>query len=164
MKENNEILKYLREDIPLEFNEILVLKKHFSRIINIFEGNILPPYEILIHPSSICNLNCKWCIGGVVSSKNNKDLLLENKLYSLDNMKKVVENILKYEKTSFNYITGKNEKFKVENVSFSGITGEPFFSADSLLYAINELSKNNIKVGVFTNGTLIKKEMFDSIL
>ena len=164
MKENNEILKYLREDIPLEFNEILVLKKHFSRIINIFEGNILPPYEILIHPSSICNLNCKWCICGVVSSKNNKDLLLENKLYSLDNMKKVVENILKYEKTSFNYITGKNEKFKVENVSFSGITGEPFFSADSLLYAINELSKNNIKVGVFTNGTLIKKEMFDSIL
>lgn len=164
MEKKNELLKYVREDIPLEFNEIFVLQKHFSRIINIFEGNILPPYEILIHPSSICNLNCKWCIGGVVSSKNNKDLLLENTLFSVDNMKTVVKGILKYQKKGFNYITGKSETFKVENVSFSGITGEPFFSADALLYAINELSKHGIKVGVFTNGTLITEKMFDSIL
>ena len=61
--EENKLINEIRYVIPLEFNEILVLKKHFSRIINLFNKNILPPYEILIHPSSLCNLNCKWCIG-----------------------------------------------------------------------------------------------------
>lgn len=161
---NNKLLRYLRDDIPIEFNEMLVLKKHFSRILNIFQGNILPPYEILIHPSSICNLNCKWCIGGVVSAKNNKNLLLENKLSSLDNMKILVEGILKYEKEGTNFLTGKKEKFSIENVSFSGITGEPFYSTEAILYAIDELCKHGKKVGVFTNGTLIKESMFDTIL
>lgn len=160
----NKLINEVRYDIPLEFNEILVLKKHFSRIINIFNNNILPPYEILIHPSSVCNLNCKWCIGGVVSSKNNKDLLIENKLKSVDNMKNVINSILNFKKRGINYETGEEEEFGVENVSFSGITGEPFFSSDSLIYAIDELTKHGIKVGVFTNGTLIKKEMFDTIL
>ena len=52
-KKYDDLREYVREDIPLMFNEINVLKKHFSRVINIFEGKILPPYEILIHPSSI---------------------------------------------------------------------------------------------------------------
>ena len=101
---------------------------------------------------------------GVVSSKNNKDLLLENKLNSVESMKNVINSILNYKKIGINYETGEEEEFAVENVSFSGITGEPFFSSDSLIYAIEELTKHNIKVGVFTNGTLIKKEMFDTIL
>ena len=49
---------FVREDLPMRFNEFDLLKTHFSRIINLFEGRILPPYEILIHSSSVCNLNC----------------------------------------------------------------------------------------------------------
>ena len=54
---------YVRFDLPRRFNEFDLLKTHFSRIINVFNNNVLPPYEILIHSSSICNLSCEWCIG-----------------------------------------------------------------------------------------------------
>lgn len=158
-----DLENYVRKDIPLEFNEINILKKHWSRVINLFEGNVLPPYEILIHPSSICNLNCKWCIGGYVSCKKNKSELLDNNLFELDNMKKIIEDLISYKKLGKNYISGKEELFKIENISFSGITGEPFMAKESLLYAIERLSKENIRVGIFTNGTLIKEDMFPTL-
>ena len=65
----NRLKEVYRNDLPDRFNEMEMLDRHFSLILNVFNGNILPPYEILIHTSSICNLNCKWCIGGYVSSK-----------------------------------------------------------------------------------------------
>ena len=49
-------LNNVRYDLPDRFSELDFFKRNFSRIINIYEGNILPPYEILIHPSSFCNL------------------------------------------------------------------------------------------------------------
>ncbi len=160
----DDLKKYVREDIPLMFNEINVLKKHFSRVINVYEGNILPPYEILIHPSSVCNLNCKWCIGGFVSSKKNKDELLPNNLFNVDNMNKVVDSIINYKKIGYDYETNTEKEFKVENVSFSGITGEPFVANKSLLSALNKLCDAGIKTGIFTNGVLIKEDMFDTLI
>ena len=94
----NDLEKVVRYDLPGIFNEFDLLKKHFSRIINVFEGNILPPYEILIHTSSVCNLNCEWCIGGFVANKNNQEGLLKNNLFDINNMKKLVDGILKYKK------------------------------------------------------------------
>lgn len=163
-KKYNDLKKYVREDIPLMFNEINVLKKHFSRVINIFEGNILPPYEILIHPSSICNLNCKWCIGSYVSSKKNKDELLDNNLFNEDNMDRIIDSVINYKKIGYDYETNIYKEFKIENVSFSGITGEPFVANKSLIMAINKLCDAGIKTGIFTNGVLIKKEMFDTLI
>ena len=163
-KFNNELESAVRLDLPLRFNEFDLLKTHFSRVVNIFEGNILPPYEILIHSSSVCNLSCEWCIGSFVACKKNKDKILKNNLMKLENMKKVVENILSYKKVGKNYLTGKEEVFKVENVTFSGITGEPFVAKESILYAIEKLASNGIRVGVFTNGTLLDEDMFDTLL
>lgn len=155
---------FVREDLPMRFNEFDLLKTHFSRIINLFEGRILPPYEILIHPSSVCNLNCEWCIGSFVANKKSSNKLLKNNLMNLNNMKKIVDGILSYRKMGINYWTGKEEEFKINNVSFSGITGEPFIAKESILYAINKLSENGIRVGVFTNGVLIDKDMYDTVL
>lgn len=160
---NNELKQYVRMDIPLEFNEINVLKKHWSRVINIFEKNILPPYEILIHSSSICNLNCKWCIGSYVSRKENKDVLLENNLYDINNMRKVIDQILNLKKEAIDYETNTLKEYKVENVSFSGITGEPFMAKKSLCYAIDKLTENGIRVGVFTNGLLITEDILPTV-
>ena len=160
----NELEEYIRKDIPLQFNEFNLLKSHFSRIINIFEGTILPPYEILIHPSSVCNLNCEWCIGSFVANKLKSDKLLANNLFDIENMKKIVEEIVSYKKLGKNYLTGEEEMFGVNNVSFSGITGEPFMAKDAILYAIDTLSSNGIRVGAFTNGVLIKPNMYDTIL
>ena len=160
----NDLESAVRLDLPIRFNEFDLLKTHFSRVINIFEGNILPPYEILIHSSSVCNLSCEWCIGSFVACKKNKDKILKNNLMKLENMQRVVKNILSYKKLGKNYLTGDEEEFKVENITFSGITGEPFVSKESILYAIEKLSSNGIRVGVFTNGTLLEENMFDTLL
>lgn len=160
----NDLKKYVRFDLPGRFNEFDLLKTHYSRVINIFEGNILPPYEILIHPASICNLSCEWCIGSFVANKNNNDKLLTNNLMKLENMKKIIDGILKYKKIGKDYIDGLDKEFSVQNVSFSGITGEPFVAKESILYAIDKLSDAGIRVGAFTNGTLIEPEMYDTVL
>ena len=164
MLDNNELKEVVRMDIPERFSEFGFLKRNFSRILNTFDGNILPPYEILIHTSSICNLYCKWCIGNHVADKQSKNGLIANNLNDLDNMKKVVDGILKYKKIGRDYETNSNKEFKVENVSFSGITGEPMVSKEAILYAINKLSENGLRVGMFTNGTLLTEETHDIIL
>lgn len=160
----NELKDIYRNDLPGRFNEMEMLDSHLSRVVNIFNGNILPPYEILIHTSSICNLNCKWCIGGYVSSKNNNDSLLDNNLLRKENMAKIVDGIINYKKIGYDYKNNCDKEYRVENVTFSGITGEPLIAKDSILYAIDELTKNNIRVGMFTNGVLINKEMHQSLL
>ena len=160
----NRLKEIYREDLPGRFNETEMLYRHFSWILNIFDGKILPPYEILIHTSSICNLNCKWCIGGYVSFKKNKEALLDNALMKKENMIKVVNDIINYRKIGYDYKNNCNREYKVENVTFSGITGEPLIARDSILYAINELSKHNIRVGIFTNGILINKDMHETLL
>lgn len=164
MLDNNELKEVVRMDIPERFSEFGFLKRNFSRILNTFDGNILPPYEILIHTSSICNLYCKWCIGNHVADKQSKNGLIANNLNDLDNMKKVVDGILNYKKIGRDYEINSNKEFKVENVSFSGITGEPMVSKEAILYAINKLSENGLRVGMFTNGTLLTEETHDIIL
>lgn len=159
----NELKRYINCEIPLQFNELNVLKKHWSRVINLFDGNVLPPYEILIHPSSVCNLNCKWCIGGYVSKKENKKMLLDNNLYTIKNMKKVIDSIVNLKKDAYDYQEKRIRTFKVENVSFSGITGEPLISKKSICYAIEELSKHSIRTGIFTNGLMISEDIFPTL-
>ena len=160
----NKLDQVYGNDLPGRFNEMEMLDRHFSRILNEFNGNILPPYEILIHTSSICNLNCKWYIGAYVSSKENKDALLDNNLLKKENMVKIVNSIINYKKIGYYYKNKCNKQYSVENVTFSGITGEPLIAKDSILYAIDELSKHNIRVGIFTNGILISKAMHEALL
>lgn len=161
MRKLNETI---RQDLPGRFSELDFFRRNFSRIVNIYEGNIMPPYEVLIHPCSYCNLSCKWCIGSYVTRDINKDKLLETKLNQVSNMKKIIEGILNYKKEGKDYISEKTSIFKVENVSFSGITGEPMISKDAISYAIKELKKSGIRVGMFTNGVLITPDIQKEIL
>lgn len=113
-------LTSFRPDIPGIFNEAFILKKHLARFKYTLNTDIvLPPYEVLIHPSSHCNLKCRWCIGANVLNKlaRNKQetQLLPSVLSDPDDMEKAILNILSYKKE----VGGKI--YKVENVSFSGI-------------------------------------------
>ncbi len=162
MKSIAEIRKNVRTDLPERFSELDFFQKNFSRIVNLFEGNVMPPYEVLIHPCSYCNLSCKWCIGSYVA--NNKEKLLKTNLNKIENMEKVIDGILSYKKVGKDYIEGGNKTFKVENVSFSGITGEPMIAKEAVLYAINKLKENNIRVGMFTNGVLLTPDIHDTLL
>lgn len=42
----NKLREVYRDDLPGRFNEMEMLDRHFSRILNIFNGEILPSYEI----------------------------------------------------------------------------------------------------------------------
>ena len=44
----------LRPDLPGRFSEVDLLRRQLERIVRDFEGDILPPFEVLIHPSSAC--------------------------------------------------------------------------------------------------------------
>ncbi|HCU1831075.1 TPA: hypothetical protein OUI09_002957, partial [Listeria innocua] len=68
----NDFKEIIREDIPYEFNELRIIDKYKDRLQLIAKGETLPPYEILIHPTSNCNLKCAWCIGQNIEQNNNK--------------------------------------------------------------------------------------------
>ena len=158
-KGENPLLKYIRNDLPGIFNEANILRIHKERFLKVIKSDqILPPYEIIIHPSSVCNLKCEWCIGGRIleskgKSKDNCDTL-PNLLSIPSNMERVIKGILEYSKNGF----------RVENISFSGITGEPFIAKKSFIKAINILSKHQIRTGVFSNGGLIDNDLIETIL
>ncbi|MEM5666304.1 hypothetical protein AAHB94_31940 [Bacillus toyonensis] len=64
-----KLKQMIRNDIPHEFNEMKILMEHRKRLELILQGEVLPPYEVLIHPTATCNLSCKWCIGQNVDNE-----------------------------------------------------------------------------------------------
>jgi MoaA/NifB/PqqE/SkfB family radical SAM enzyme len=164
----------LRPDIPGKFNELDALEKQWLRYIGGIQGNILPPYEVLIHPSSSCNLRCAWCIGEHVPSNGN-DLIygptregmnLPNTLADPTLMIKLLESIATYKKKAkIETSNGIVEReFGVEAISFSGLIGEPLSSKASVLAAVNYLSKAGIRSGLFTNATLLDDRAAEVLL
>lgn len=158
MKSTNPLLELVRNDIPGIFNEVDILKRHKARFLHALnKGSILPPYEILIHPSASCNLQCQWCIGGRVLDEQDTQKeagRLPNKLVNPENMEKLIRGIIAYEK----------DGFKVENVSFSGITGEPMTAKKSLALAVDLLAQNNRRIGIFSNSVLIDDDLIQTLL
>lgn len=110
-------------------------------------GEILPlktPYVLLVDPSNICNLRCRWCPGGhdnLISSCGR-----EQKIMSLRLFKKIVEQTNEF-----------NEKIKVLRLYKEG---EPLINPD-----FPEMLKNARDCGNFeridttTNGILFQKEL-----
>ena len=153
----NPLMGFVRKDIPDTFNEVSVLRKHETRFLHALDSDtVLPPYEIIIPPSAVCNLQCQWCIGGRVleekDSYKNSDRL-PSFLIDPGNMEKVIRDVVNY----------KRDGFGVENVSFSGITGEPLVAKKSFIRAVNILKENNVRVGIFSNSVLIDDELIKRI-
>lgn len=161
----NPLAMHIRADLPGRFNEFDVLRREWQRVEGMLAGEVLPPYEILIHPSSGCNLRCVWCIGDHVpigiwdDSQSELTLLdaaktaeetLDNTLADSDAMLSVLRGIVDYRKTD-----SKGTEFAVEAVSFSGLIGEPLMSKASVIGGIHYLADNARRVGLFTNGVLM---------
>jgi len=151
-------MDYVRTDLPGIFNEIDILRRHKKRFLHALNHDtVLPPYEILIHPSSSCNLMCQWCIGSRVldEQETEKDAgRLPNKLVKPENMRRLIQGIIDYEK----------DGFRVENISFSGITGEPMASKKSFMEAIDMLHKAGRRLGIFSNAVLIDDDLIQTLL
>ncbi|WP_030592986.1 radical SAM protein [Streptomyces anulatus] len=158
-----------------------MLRRQWPLFAATVEGQVLPPYEVLIHPSSGCNLRCQWCIGDHVPLEiwdDERDMLtlvdaskeapdrLPDTLGSPVAMMKLVRDIVGYRKTG-SYRSGGTDhtrEFRVHNVSFSGLIGEPLISRAALMPAISYLIDNDVRVGIFTNGELMDNKVIDVLV
>lgn len=165
----------VREDIPGRFNEIQLISHHWPRVLAAYDGVILPPYEVLIHPSSTCNLRCAWCIGEHVPIQSGLRMLdaskfhrsrLPDRLADTSNMMKLAHDLIEYKRSAPAYAqdSNQNKPFGVENVSFSGLIGEPLTAKEAVLEAMDFLASQGLRVGLFTNGLLMDDDVIDVIL
>ena len=117
------------------------LLAHLYRWKEIQRGNPLPPPALVtIDPTNVCNLKCIWCNSEYLRTKNKEEIDLE----TLKNLAKSLG--------SWN-----DGKFGLEGVCIAG-GGEPT-NHKGLGKFIDELTKNNIGVGIVTNGTNLDKHM-----
>jgi MoaA/NifB/PqqE/SkfB family radical SAM enzyme len=171
----NPILRNVRKDLPGRFNEIDLLRREWERVVATFSGEIVPPFEVLIHPSSACNLLCVWCIGdhvpivgklGVLEAAKTSDERLPDALAKPENMLKVIEDIIGYRKTltcERDGVTVRRE-FQVESVSFSGLIGEPLVAKAAVVAAMQRLVEAERRTGIFTNGVMMDESTWDVLV
>lgn len=170
-----------RNDIPGRFNELDVLRRQWARFAASAEGQVVPPYEALIHPSSGCNLRCQWCIGDHVpleiwDDEHESLMLLDASKQAPERlpdtlaepaaMMKLARDLAAYRVTA-RYRSGGAEHsatFGIENVSFSGLIGEPLVARRALVPAMAYLAEQGMRVGLFTNGVLMNDQVIDVLL
>ncbi|MGH3935522.1 MAG: SPASM domain-containing protein [Pseudonocardiaceae bacterium] len=161
-----------RTDLPGRFNELDVLRREWPLFAASVAGQVLPPYEVLIHPSSGCNLRCQWCIGDhvpleiwdserealtVLEASKEAPERLPDVLADPSTMMKLATELVGYRKTG-TYRSGGAQhtaEFGVRNISFSGLIGEPLVARAALIPAIAYLLDHGMRVGLFTNGVLM---------
>ena len=177
----NPLLGHVRSDLPGRFNEASILATQWPRLAALELGQILPPYEILIHPSSACNLMCLWCIGDhvpITQSSNDQSMIsilsaaktaverLPDVLRDPKAMMRLCEGIVGYRKRGqwVERGTTYEQEFRVEAVSFSGLIGEPLASKDAVLAAMHFLTDEEVRVGMFTNAVLMDDRARNAII
>jgi MoaA/NifB/PqqE/SkfB family radical SAM enzyme len=179
MNPHNPLLRHLRTDLPGRFNEVDALKRHWPRFAALMAGAILPPFEVLIHPSSACNLMCAWCIGDhvpivrqdglvprVLHAAKTAEKRLPDTLREPEAMMRLVRGIVSYRKLG-QWREGSDlqeREFWIENVQFSGLIGEPLVSKQAVMQAMNYLVEESRRVGMFTNAVLADESTWDTLV
>ncbi len=126
---------------PLNYERFLLQSdSDKDRVVAILEGKIVPPFEVEIQPSSLCNLRCKHCFGKDYPRIFNK-------------MGKNEFDILGDRIDEF-----KENGFEIEIVKFCGTTGEPLVNPYTP-YAIDMFRERGKKVVIFTNGLNLDKRV-----
>jgi MoaA/NifB/PqqE/SkfB family radical SAM enzyme len=171
----------IRTDLSGRFNELDLLRRQWPLFAATVDGQVLPPYEVLIHPSSGCNLRCQWCIGDhvpvevwdderetltLVDASKEAPERLPDTLGDPAAMMKLARDLVDYRKTGTYTSSGAQhaQEFRVHNVSFSGLIGEPLISRAALVPAMAYLIDNDIRVGLFTNGELMDAAVIDVLV
>lgn len=167
-----------RVDLPGRFNEIDVLRRYERRVEAMLRGAPVPPYEVLIHPSSSCNLRCAWCVGDhvpapsadglqVLSASKTADGRLPDVLGLPTNMLSLLRSIREYTAAYDALLpdgTSHTVEEGVEAVSFSGLIGEPLNASEAVLAGLDYMADSELRVGLFTNGTRMGPAVQDRIL
>lgn len=155
----NPFSHLVRPDLQGRFSEAKMILEQRDRLGAIRRGKVVPPYEVIFHPSGVCNLGCEWCIGARILDgglKDHKKDLLPSNLTNPDTMERVIRDMAAYERDSF----------RIENFSFSGITGEPLVAKRAFMRAVEILKgrEGGARVGIFSNSTLIDADLIDTLL
>ena len=169
------IADVIRGDIPGRFNELDVLRRHRERYTAAMQGHNVPPYEVMIHGSSVCNLTCDWCIGDhvpmttddgtgrliTISAAKTEQTILPDGLKDPAAMQRLAEQIIAFKRVV--PTEAGDQQFGIETVNFSGLIGEPLVNRGSLIPAIALLNNAGVRTGIFTNGILIGDEDLDTM-
>lgn len=143
---------YIRsaDNEPFNYERYLCVDK--APYLDAFVNDIkMPPFELEIQMSSICNLRCRWCIGDEVQSA--KQVLKLPNILNKDNINRVVDGILSL----------KENNQAIEIVKFSGFIGEPLIQKEATLVAIQRLAGAGLKVGLFTNGIYLTEDTWSTL-
>lgn len=141
----NIFTKFIRDggDNPMNY-EYNMLSKRWGHLRAILLGESIPPFEIEMQTSSICNLACYWCIGDNIQTMNHVTRLPNN--ITAQNVTNITKSLIDY----------KKDGLGVDTVKFSGFIGEPLVNRPATLAAMEHFSSNGIKVGLFSNGILLE--------
>ncbi|MBF0234134.1 MAG: radical SAM protein [Desulfamplus sp.] len=127
-----------------------LLGEHNAKIACLLKGHPIPPLEVEIQPSSICNINCIHCLG------RNEDRVRH--MMDEQEIEDLIDNIFRYE------ING----LKIERIKFSGLYGDPTLNP-ATFHALQLLvdKKNTYRpksIGLFTNGVALPEKYFPLLL
>ncbi len=157
MNEIDYIVKMLKKYFSydnkeyLEYEKLIVFE-HKKRFEMFLREIPFPPIQIDFQLSSICDVNCRWCVGKNIMATNSFKQL-KNKL-SIELVQKIVKDIINL----------SDYDMHVETVMFSGLTGEPLLKKDLLFCASKLLQEHGIEVCLFTNGVLMTQESWKQLV
>ena len=129
-----------RGEPPCDYGRQL-LEKDGDRVNAVLQGKIIPPKEIEIQPTSLCNLNCRHCFGKALTLGR-----LENKIGEKE-IKIIADRVDEFNENGFK---------AGETIKLCGTTGEPLVNPASL-YSIKLFKAIGRKVVFFTNGLWLDK-------
>lgn len=135
-------LKFLNRGEPPCDYEKQLLEQNEDRVNAILQGKIVPPKEIEIQPTSLCNLNCRHCFGKALTSRRLKNKIGEKEI------KIIADRVDEFSENGFK---------AGETIKLCGTTGEPSLNTASL-YAIKLFKDIGRKVVFFTNGLWLNKD------
>ena len=120
-----------------------------DRALEFLKTGNTPPVLVEVDPSNTCNHACHFCISSYIHLPESKDLeTFDRSVMPRETLMKACEDFV---------------DMKVRAVNWTG-GGEPTINRH-LKEAMVFLGKNKIKMGMFTNGTLLDKwDLFDTIV
>lgn len=148
----NQIVSFsdISTDGILGFERFLILDK--AKWFDLFiKQEPIPPIQVDWQLSSSCNLRCRWCVGQSVNNVNELSVLADNmNLERVDSIAKQIAQLC---------VSG----ISIETVQFSGFTGEPLIHWNLLQHAIEVLRSYGVRIGIFTNGTLMNEKTWETL-
>jgi cyclic pyranopterin phosphate synthase len=132
------------------FNPQAKVLIHNNKIQKFFKTGNVDPITIEVDPSNACNHSCPFCISGHIHlSKFKGTKFFDRRMMKKEVLTSLVQDIVKMD---------------IQSLSWTG-GGEPTQNPH-LKEAINFIKKNsNIEMGMFTNGTLLKRfDLFDTLV